>query len=197
VEPETYYVPNIEQTFTINISVANVADLWGWEFELFYSSTHLNGTDVKEGTFLKTAGETFFWIVNSTDKYNATHGYIHTFCILTSVIPGADGAGTIANITFKSKACGNSTLNLTGTKLKNSAGAYIQHENYNGTVIVKTPGDANGDGMVDGVDQALLGMAWLSTPGDPNYDERCDFNEDGAIDGVDQAILGMYWGYGT
>jgi len=38
-------------------------------------------------------------------------------------------------------------------------------------------------------------MAWLSTPGDPNYDERCDFNEDGAIDGVDQAILGMYWLY--
>lgn len=60
---------------------------------------------------------------------------------------------------------------------------------------VTIQGDANGDGMVDGVDQALLGMTWLSTTGDPNYDERCDFNEDGAIDGVDQAIMSMNWLY--
>jgi len=200
VEPETYYVPNIGQTFTINISVANVTDLWGWEFELFYSSTDLNGTDAKEGPFLKTAGETFFWVVNLTDNYNATHGYIYAFCILTHVIPGADGTGVIANVTFKSKTHGSSILDLTGTKLKSSAGDYISHGTYDGTVIVKKPGDVNGDGKVDTVDLSMLGRAWDTSEAEPHnellgtdWNPNCDFNDDTVIGTADLSVMGKYW----
>lgn len=63
------------------------------------------------------------------------------------------------------------------------------------TFKVTVPGDANGDGRVDGMDLGLVGMAWLSKIGDPNYDKRCDFNEDGTVDGMDLGILGSYWGY--
>jgi len=116
--------------------VANVTDLWGWEFKLFYDSIQLNGTALVEGPFLQTAGETFFWEVNFTDNYNATYGYVYAFCVLTHVIPGADGNGTLATITFKAKTCGGSILDLTDTKLKNSEGDYISHETKDGSVTV-------------------------------------------------------------
>jgi hypothetical protein len=194
VDPETYTVQGIGKTFTINISVAEVTNLWGWEFKLFYNSAYLNCTSVGEGPFLKTAGDTFFYLVNMTDNYNATHGYIHALCILTYVIPGANGNGTIAIITFKSVAPGTSVLHLTETKLKNSGGDYIPHETYDGTVIVERalkPGDFNGDGVVDGSDFYILLQAWGTTP--PS-DPRADANGDGTVDGSDFFILLVNWG---
>jgi hypothetical protein len=189
VEPETCNVAGVGQTFTINITVANVTNLWGWEFKLFYDSIQLNGTALVEGPFLQTAGETFFWEVNFTDNYNATHGYVYAFCVLTHVIPGANGNGTIAKITFKSMAPGTSVLHLTETKLKNSGGDYIPHQTYDGTVIVKKPGDANGDGVVDAKDLRALMQSWPPAPYNPNS----DFNDDSVIDAKDLRILGLHW----
>jgi len=165
VDPDTYTVPGVNRTFTINITVSGVTNLWGWEINLFYNSAQLNCTDVGEGPFLKTVGETFFWIVNLTDNYNATHGYIRAFCHLTYVIPGPNGTGQIANVTFKSKALGNSTLDLTNTKLKKSDGEYLLHETLDGTVVVEKLGDLGGglppkffqfDGKVDSKDYSLF-----------------------------------------
>ena len=112
--------------------------------------------------------------------------------------------GTQASVTTLNEQEGNynTTFKLSseeplGTYTIHVTSMYQGQTATNSTTFkVNIQGDANGDGRVDGVDQALLGMTWLSTTGDPNYDERCDFNEDGAIDGVDQAILGMYWLYG-
>jgi hypothetical protein len=211
VEPETYYTPDIGQTFTINISVADVTDLWGWVFKLYYTSIHLNGTALEEGPFLKTAGETFFWEVNFTDNYNATHGFVYAFCHLTHVIPGANGNGTIAIITFKSMAHGASVLHLTETKLKNSAGDYISHETVDGTVIIGKLGDLGGglppqffafDGEVNGLDAALFRMCYLGQGpillGDlgggvpPQF-----FAFDGEVNGLDAALFRMcYLGQG-
>lgn len=137
VAPETSRIIGIGQTCQVNISVTEVNSLWGWEISLYYNSTQLNCTSVEEGPFLKTAGETFFWIVNLTDNYNATHGYIRAFCALTQVIPGPSGNGQIAYITFKSKAMGESILDLNNTKLKTSDGEYLPHETLDGTIIVE------------------------------------------------------------
>jgi hypothetical protein len=185
VDPETYEVAGVEQTFTINITVTEVTDLWGWEFKLFYSSTHLNSTNIGEGPFLKTAGATFFWEVNRTDNYNATHGYIHIFCILTHVIPGANGNGVIGNVTFKSKALGSSILDLTGTKLKNSKGEYMPHETRDGTIIVKAVeklGDFDGDGDIDFDDIVYFADAYIVYWTGGAADPLCDFDSDGDID---------------
>jgi len=55
----------------------------------------------------------------------------------------------------------------------------------------RLPGDANGDGKVNWVDLGLLGLAYGSTPGDPNWNPEADFNADGIVDWADMAILGM------
>lgn len=60
----------------------------------------------------------------------------------------------------------------------------------NGQVLVKLPGDVNGDSTVDSTDLGLLGLAW--PPG--LYVEQCDFNFDGVIDSTDLGTLGINWG---
>lgn len=55
-------------------------------------------------------------------------------------------------------------------------------------------GDINSDGEVNQLDLALLGQAWGSHDGDPNYNACADLNKDGVIDVKDLAILGQHWG---
>ncbi len=62
-----------------------------------------------------------------------------------------------------------------------SAGAY--------SVDVTLAGDANGDGTVNQADLAAFAAAYLSTPGDKNYDAAADFNQDGIVNQVDAKAL--------
>ncbi|HLA83323.1 MAG TPA: dockerin type I domain-containing protein [Thermoguttaceae bacterium] len=53
------------------------------------------------------------------------------------------------------------------------------------------PGDANGDGSVNGTDGSILSANWQQS----NVGIECaDFNLDGIVDSLDQAILSAYWG---
>lgn len=55
-------------------------------------------------------------------------------------------------------------------------------------------GDINMDGKVDSTDLSLLGQAWGSHLGDPNFNGCADFNHDHVVDLKDLAILGQHWG---
>ena len=104
--PESYTVPDIGSTFTINISIQNVNNLYAWELKLYYPSDILNGTTVAEGPFLKTENQpTFFRVLEFTDEYNNAQGRIIALC--SRFKPGALGArgdGILATITFTSKS---------------------------------------------------------------------------------------------
>lgn len=64
----TLYVDPTSQTvsasFTIDINVTNVSDLYGWEFKLNYSTAILTATSVIEGSFLTPAPppDHYLWI---------------------------------------------------------------------------------------------------------------------------------------
>jgi len=195
VDPEISYA-GVGKTFTVNLTVAEVDDLWGWDFQIFYASTRLNGTLVEEGPFLKTVGDTFFWIVNFTDNYNTTHGYIFGFCHLTHVIPGANGNGTLAAITFKSKAVGKSTIHITGTHLKKSTGEYVSHETRDGIVIIGKLGDLGSipvgwyafDDVCDYQDLFLFGDSYVNY-----YHPLADLDNNGNVDYMDLYEFGNYY----
>jgi hypothetical protein len=115
------------------------------------------------------------------------------------VIPGANGNGTIAKITFKSMAPGTSVLHLTETKLKNSAGDYITHETRDGKVIIigklgdlgRLPvpdGFGNYDGKCDYQDVALLRYAYVI-----EYHPLADFNSDGKVNYKDANMFREYY----
>jgi len=62
-----------------------------------------------------------------------------------------------------------------------------------GDVVVRVPGDANGDGHVTGTDLAILGRTWYRRSEETGFDPRADFNLDGVVTGSDLAILGRNW----
>jgi outer membrane protein assembly factor BamB len=107
---------------------------------------------------------------------------------------GLDSAG---NYSF-----GISTTGLTGTF---SAWAKASHwlaqalpvtldSSGNGAVSFDLRnGDVNGDNIVEDKDYALMGAAWYSQVGDPNYNVNADLNGDGWVEDQDYSILGLYW----
>jgi len=115
---------DIEETFSVNISVSDVSNLQGWQFLLYYESSVINAiltrdpesgnyTQVLEGPFLKAGGETFLVVADFTDNFNATHGRIIAACLLLGAAGDPQsGSGTLATISFEAKAIGNSILDL-------------------------------------------------------------------------------------
>lgn len=59
---------------------------------------------------------------------------------------------------------------------------------------VKLIGDINGDGFVNAKDAVLLGIAFGSQLGDPNWNEKADLNGDYWVNAKDAVILGWYFG---
>jgi len=58
-----------------------------------------------------------------------------------------------------------------------------------GTVKLKIVGDVNGDGIVDIGDLTAWDAAYLSQPGDTNWNEQADLNYDGYVDKADATII--------
>jgi len=119
IAPAYYPVENTSQPFSLNLTITNVTDLYGWEFKLYYLNTVVEYINVTQGPFLKHEGQTFWWpMTNNT--YNATHGRIHAACSLLGMILGVNGSGTLATVTFQTIGGGNTTLRLIDTKLADS-----------------------------------------------------------------------------
>jgi hypothetical protein len=137
--PASYTVLNVGLTFSVNVTVHDVENLYGFEFKLFYPNDILNGTNVKEGVFLKTGGVyTWFYMAAFTDNYNATHGLLNLLCTRTGANgTGVDGAGTLATVTFKSvSANGPSKLGLTDVKLSDPDSNAIPYTALDGEITV-------------------------------------------------------------
>jgi hypothetical protein len=105
----------IRENFEIDVRIANVTDLYGWEFRLGWNATLSDVVNVVEGPFLETGGNTYF-----TKKVNATDGYAIVDGTLLKNIPGVSGNGTLASITFNVKGYGDCLLDLYDVILLNS-----------------------------------------------------------------------------
>ena len=108
-DPSTSIV-SVGAVFDVNITVTDIANFTCWQFNLYYLNSVLNCSAVTEGSFLKTAGGTYF-NKNITNNYNSTHGRILTYCTLLRMV-SANGSGTLATITFKALAEGDTLLHL-------------------------------------------------------------------------------------
>lgn len=125
VNPETIK-GTIGHTFTVNISVSDVEDLYGWQVKLEWNAQILEFVNVTEGSFLKNRGSTFF-----NEKFNET-GYLILDCTLIGDLSGANGSGVLAMIRFNVKESGSCSLKLSETILVNSSEELIQHAAKNG-----------------------------------------------------------------
>ena len=102
---------NVGDVFKVNVTITDVTNLAVWEFQLYYLSSVLNCSQIVEGPFLKNGCNTFFTF-NINNAYNATHGRLLAGSTLLGAVPGVNGSGTLATVTFKAKATGNTPLHL-------------------------------------------------------------------------------------
>jgi hypothetical protein len=136
--PASSTVPNVGLAFTVNVTVENVEDLYGWQLSLYYPNNILNGTGAAEGPFLKTGGiPAAFLVANFTDSYNATHGLLSVLSFRTGNVSGVSGNGTLATITFTSTSTdGMEILHLADVKLSDSNTTVIPSITADGEVTV-------------------------------------------------------------
>jgi len=138
VVPASYTSPTVGSSFAVNVTVQNVEDLYGWSLQLFYPNNALNGTSVTQGPFLKAGGNSpIFIIINFTDNYNATYGVVYALCTRQGEVPGVNGAGTLATITFTSTSTSSAQiLHLADIELSNSTPGPISFTSVDGEVTV-------------------------------------------------------------
>ncbi len=84
---------------------------------------------------------------------------------------------------------GNYTISATAQPIPYIERNYTDNTIKDGNVLVKFPGDANGDGYVTSADFSILQGAYGSITGQPSYDIRADFNGDGYISSADFSVL--------
>jgi hypothetical protein len=137
INPVSQTINAIGDSFTVNVSVADVTNLYSYEFKLYYNSTVMNGTQVIEGSFLKSGGQTFYYKRNFTDHYDLTHGVVYIVCLLLENVSGVSGSGVLTTIKFKSVSVGDFVpLHLVDVALYDSSGSQIPHEVLGGTATV-------------------------------------------------------------
>ena len=94
-------------TVTYQIEIADIADLYGYQFSLNYDTRYLRALNVTEGGFLGTAGSTY------SDVLGVGDGLIDfVFGSLIGPVPGASGTGLLASITFETIGVGSSALSF-------------------------------------------------------------------------------------
>lgn len=128
----------IGDTFSINLNVADALSLTSWQFDLAYDPTLLQANSVTEGTFLSSAGTTFF-----------TPGVIDNTTGLISLVSASfvdlfppSGSGLLATVQFTALSSGLSPLTASNVFFDWSDSGFTV---TNGSVCV-TGGTACGGG---------------------------------------------------
>jgi hypothetical protein len=117
----------VGQSFTVNLSVSDVANLYAWEVKLAYDRTILEHVKTVQGSFLGSSDVTFF-----TYRVNDTSGYVLIDCTLLGNLLGVNGTGTVATVEFHVKQSGSCDLKLYDTKLLDPSEQTIEHSSSSG-----------------------------------------------------------------
>jgi hypothetical protein len=183
VDPAACIV-DIDEIFTVNINVENVADLISYESKLGFNKTILEPIAVEEGSFIREQTPsplgTFFLSIIEDD-------FVHVACVTLGNYSGVSGSGSLFNVTFNATKTGTSNLHLYDSILLDSSVTQIVHDPADGEVLVTMPGDVNNDGVVNVLDLTIVSLSYGTFEGEPDYNPDADINEDGIVDMRDLA----------
>jgi len=159
--------------FSINISVAGVSDLKGYEIKLGYNTSILDcvGIEVFPEENLPTPNWNIrdavglVWVNVTYDGESIT----------------SEAAVTVARIQFKAYY-GETVLHLYDTRLVDSVGGLITQGVEDGFFRNLLLGDLNRDRAVDIEDIVIVTVAFGSKQGSSKWNPVADLNQDGLID---------------
>lgn len=103
------------ETFTINVTVSDVTNLYGWQFNITFDPNVLRCEKVAEGPFLSSVNTTVY----PAPKIDNDKGYVMSSSLLWAPgypPQGASGSGILANVTFSVKSGGTTSLHFDSTR---------------------------------------------------------------------------------
>jgi hypothetical protein len=104
---------SVGSTFTVNIQISGVSNLWAWGASLYWDPTVLSMQGAPaEGAFMKSAGPTLYVPVPPNNTKGCVTGIGDA---ITSAV-GASGSGILATVTFSVVSLGVSQITLNGTE---------------------------------------------------------------------------------
>jgi len=110
IEPYSSYA-DMGETFTVNVTVVDVENLYGVEMALYWNSSILEATNV-DVRVAKSDGVLYSPIFPTEDTLIQKEGKYLYAATSTNPAPSFNGSGNIVRITFEVIGFGNSTLNL-------------------------------------------------------------------------------------
>ncbi len=120
-------------TFSLDVDIAGVSDLYGFQFDVSFDPAVLAVNSVSEGAFLAGGGSTFF-LPGTTDNVGGSVAAIAN--TLIGAPAGVNGAGTLVQIDFTAVGVGNSAVSLANLMLLDSTGTTIGAATSGGSVQV-------------------------------------------------------------
>lgn len=102
----------------VDINIANVVDLYSYQFTINFNPSLLQAIGVTEGPFLSGGGSTFF----DGGTIDNTAGVISfAFNTLIGALPGVSGSGLLEKVSFSTLGAGTSTFSFSDAVFLNSA----------------------------------------------------------------------------
>lgn len=105
VEPASLEVPAPDETFTVNITITDAIDLWGWSCVVSWNSSVIDCTKKELGPFNPEGAALIGWINNEKGEIPK----LAMGCIEENTV---SGDGVLAILTFTAKNEGNVNLNI-------------------------------------------------------------------------------------
>jgi len=130
---------NVGDTIQVNIDVSNVQNLWAWDIaNLRFDPAVLNLTQISQGPFLESAGQTLFApTMESTSAIS--EGDIPDIPCALLVQGSANGSGVLATLTFQVLTTNTTTLiAFNQTTLEEPNHEYISHDANNAYINLST-----------------------------------------------------------
>ena len=181
-------------TFILDLSIENVFDLAGWQFDIAFDPAVLEAIEVNEGDFLKAQGGTTFFQSGTIDN---TAGKITGLSATRLNEDGITGTGTLLSVTFSAKGGGETQLSLSNFQLGSITGELINAGPHEVIIAIEgqlATGDVNRDGQVSVLDLILVSRH-LGKTVPPDSD--VDLNGDGVVNIQDLIIVAQHLGKST
>jgi len=178
VDPSVTLLP-VSNISKVNVAVADVVDLFGFQFYFGYDTT-----------ILDILGVAIQFPFEGSYEINETGGYVYAMGIVLIGYPTFNGSAPLVSITFEAVSLGGCKLHLYDTNLVDSTLNPIPHTITDGWVF----GDVDGDGKIEIIDLVLVVKAYGSYPGHPRWNPNADTNCDGKVDIQDLVLLIKHFG---
>jgi hypothetical protein len=119
--------------FSVDVNVANISDLYAFQFDVGFTPGILSAISVTEGSFLAGGGSTLF-LPGTIDNTLGTISF--NADTLIGSIPGVSGSGALAIFGFTTLIAGTSPINILNVTLLDSTLSPISSTTVNGNATV-------------------------------------------------------------